>query len=112
MPGMNGDDLTKSQIQQLQAVVARYHRFLMRLTDRMNRRGFIPTDSLMAKAMDAQNAIHALGVELHYLGCDHGVGRPPRNKQPHWSEAMGRDETPRGDIATGKIDPQKGRGGG
>jgi hypothetical protein len=75
---MTGDDLTKLQVRQLQAVVARYHRFFLKLTDRMNRRGFVPSDPLMAKAFEAQTALHSLGVELHYLSCDKGVGRPPR----------------------------------
>ena len=32
---------------------------------------------LMKLATDARNAMHALGVELHYQSCGNGVGRPP-----------------------------------
>jgi hypothetical protein len=83
---MTGKDLTTAQLQRLQAIVWRYHRFFVRLTDRMNRKGFLPGDPLLVKAFEAQRAIHALLVELHYLTVKMGLGD---DKEDHWSKAMG-----------------------
>ena len=74
MPGMTGKDLTPAQLHQLQAIVRRYHRFFLRLTDRMNRKGFKVDDPLLVKAFAAQHAIHALSVELHYHTVKMGLG--------------------------------------
>jgi hypothetical protein len=105
---MTRDDLTKAQVQQLHATILRYHRFLMKLTDRMNRRGFAPDDPLLVKAFGAQSAIHTLSVELHYLSCDSGAGEPPRQRKaepPHGMEALGWKGVPRDAKATGEINP-------
>ena len=40
----------------------------------MNRIGFIPDDELMAAAIKARDAVHALHVKVHYAACDGGVG--------------------------------------
>ncbi len=83
---MTGKDLTTAQLQQLQAIVRRYHRFFLRLTDRMNRKGFKVDDLLLVKAFEAQWAIHALSVELHYLTVKMGLGD---DEEDHWSKATG-----------------------
>ena len=53
--------------------------YLCRLRDRMEKRGFSPTDKLVRLTVTAYDALHALSIELHYLSCEAGVGRqsPP-----------------------------------
>jgi hypothetical protein len=50
--------------------------YLYRLRERMEKQGFPPNDKLLKLTDAAYNAIHALTVELHYLSCESGVGRP------------------------------------
>jgi hypothetical protein len=52
--------------------------YLHRLRERMEKAGFPPDDKLFALVSKAYDAVHALFVELHYLGCESGVGREPR----------------------------------
>ena len=89
---MTCDDLTPDQVAALTASVRRQIRYLGRLRDRMNARGFAPDDRLYRVAEDAFNAVHALGVELHYLTCPAGtVGRsrfePKEGEVPGWIRA-------------------------
>ena len=66
---MTSNDLTREQIEALLASVRRQLSYLGKLRDRMNQRGFPPDDPLYVAATGAFNAVHALGVELHYLTC-------------------------------------------
>ena len=50
--------------------------FLHRLGERMDKRQFPPNDKLVLLTRRAYEALHALCVELHYLSCGSGVGRP------------------------------------
>jgi hypothetical protein len=52
--------------------------YLYRLRERMERRGFPPNDKLLKLTDAAYKAVHALAVELHYMGCESGVGRPTK----------------------------------
>ncbi len=54
---------------------------LIRLRGRMVEVGFIPTDRLYQLVCDAQDAVQALTVELHYQSCAGGVGRSPDENQ-------------------------------
>ena len=50
----------------------------LRLRTRMEKVGSTPNDRLFVLVCDAYDALHALSVELHYLSCESGVGRPTR----------------------------------
>ena len=49
--------------------------YLHRLQRRMEVRGFPPQDLLYQLVAQAYDAMHHLYIELHYRGCDRGVGR-------------------------------------
>ena len=49
-------------------------RYLSRFKRRMTYRGFPPDDPLLAAVVNAENALHALSVEVHYLSCGDSVG--------------------------------------
>jgi hypothetical protein len=66
---------TDDQIAALKETVRRQLCFLGGLRDRMNRLGFAPDDRLYVHVTAAWNAVQALHVEIHYLGCKSGVGR-------------------------------------
>lgn len=86
---MTSEDLTPDQAKAVGIVVGRHLRYLGRLRDRMQRRGFPPNDPLVLSLTEAYNAIHGLNVRLHYLGCRHGVGRPAK-PQPDTDDASKR----------------------
>jgi hypothetical protein len=48
----------------------------------MIKRKFLESDPLLQRVRSAHGAVHALSVELHYLSCDSGVGRPERKRKP------------------------------
>jgi len=75
---MDSNDLTRVQCEALQAEIGRMADYLDRLRKRMTAERFPPNDPLVLRTSTAYNAILALGVELHYLKCDSGVGRLPR----------------------------------
>jgi hypothetical protein len=75
---MDSTDLSKQQIEQIAAVVRRQLRYLYALRTRMEKRGFRGDDELYLATCRAFNTLQGLGVTLHYLSCDGGVGRPPR----------------------------------
>jgi hypothetical protein len=67
--------ITPEQARILSLTVGRYLNYLGRLRRRMELRGFTPTMPLYQLVNDAYDKTHALSVELHYLGCESGVGR-------------------------------------
>jgi hypothetical protein len=54
--------------------------YLNRLKHRMRRTGFPPDDPLLATVCRAENAMHELHVQIHYLTCGDSVGRRPSDK--------------------------------
>jgi hypothetical protein len=50
--------------------------YLVRLRERMGQVGFVPGDQLYQLARAAENAMRDLFIELHYLSCESGTGRP------------------------------------
>jgi hypothetical protein len=50
--------------------------YLHRLRDRMDERGFLPTDPVYVSVAAALDSVHDLWVKTHYLSCGSGVGRP------------------------------------
>jgi len=63
---MRPDDLTFAQAEALKAQVARHLRWLNRLCDRMNRRGFPPHTPMVQSAHRARSALQDLHVAAHY----------------------------------------------
>ena len=51
--------------------------YLFRLHQRMEKRGFLPSDPYYQLVCRAYDAMHVLCVQTHYLSCN-GVGRPRR----------------------------------
>ena len=72
---MESKSLTDEQIAALKETVRRQLRFLGRVRDRMNHLSFPPSDPLYVLVTQAWNAMQALHVELHYMGCKSGVWR-------------------------------------
>ena len=76
---MQADDLTREQARALKNKLQPMLSYLGRLKDRMRRKGFVADDRLLAAVCRAEDAVHALSVEVHYLVCGDRVGRaqPP-----------------------------------
>jgi hypothetical protein len=66
---MTGDDLTPEQLTWFKAIVGRHVRFYGRVRTRMERRPFRGDDPPYLAVCGAFDAVHALNVNLHYLGC-------------------------------------------
>ena len=49
--------------------------YLSRLRERMEKTHFPPNDELYLLVKSAQDAVHALWVNLHYRSCEGQVGR-------------------------------------
>jgi hypothetical protein len=75
---MDSSLLTTEQAKVLCEQVRRHLAYLHALRERMVKRGFPPDDKLRQLTEQAYDATHALSVELHYLTCSSGVGRPRR----------------------------------
>src|SRR5215471_14632906 len=75
---MDSESLRKWQIKKIHDALAPTLGYLSRLQRRMELKGFPPDDPLFQKAVKAQAAMQSLVMELHYLSCDGGVGRPRR----------------------------------
>ena len=56
--------------------------YLSRLKGRMVRRGFPNDDRLMRAAVDAENALHALTVEVRYLAMNASKAEQPLTVDP------------------------------
>jgi len=72
------DRLTTDQAAKIKEALGPATGYLWRLVDRLVTVGIDVRDPrLMKLATEAWEAMHALGVELHYPSCGHGVGRQP-----------------------------------
>src|SRR6478735_7005031 len=78
---MQSNDLTRDQARALKNKLHPMLGYLARVKRRMVRRGFLNDDPLLAAVVRAEDAMHALHVEVHYLGCDSGVGRERRRSR-------------------------------
>ena len=72
---MDSSDITTERAEQIQRSLFRLHNYLCRLTRRMERGGFPPTDPLFQATTRAYDAVNALS---HYMACKSGVYRPRR----------------------------------
>jgi hypothetical protein len=74
---MRSDDLTRDQARALKNKLQPMLGYLNRLKKRMVSKGFPPDDPLLAAVCHAENAVHELCVEVHYLACGDSVGHRP-----------------------------------
>src|SRR3954467_4923615 len=72
---MQSDDLTRQQATALKNKLRPMLDYLSRLKRRMVNRGFLSGDPLLDAVVQAENAVHALHVQVHYLSCGDVVGR-------------------------------------
>jgi hypothetical protein len=77
---MRSDQLTRRQYDVLKEQIRVRLSYLNRLQARMIKRGFLHSDPLLQRAIEARSAMHSLHIEIHYLSCDSGVGRPARER--------------------------------
>jgi hypothetical protein len=76
---MCSDDLTPEQARALKNKLQPMLGYLNRLKHRMRRRGFPPDDPLVAAVCHAEDAVHQLHVQMHYIVCDASAGRKRRD---------------------------------
>jgi hypothetical protein len=80
---MNADDLTPKQVQRLNDAIRRQLGYLTRLVQRMERRGWEPSDRVFRAALDAQRAMYTLSVHLHYAAVRDWVHWPVSPSKSH-----------------------------
>jgi hypothetical protein len=78
LPAMQCDDLTPEQARALKNKLQPMLGYLNRLKQRMRRRGFQADDRLLSAVCRAEDSVHALHVEVHYLACGENTGRRKR----------------------------------
>jgi hypothetical protein len=76
-PGATMDRLTRPQVEALLDAIHERLGYMVRVRERMEKVGFLPTDELYALVRAAEMAMHSLWVYLHYRSCERGSGRPP-----------------------------------
>jgi hypothetical protein len=74
---MDSSNLTTEQADQMHKSLFRLANYLSRVVRRMERTGFPPHDPLFKSASRAYDAVCSLCMDLHYMSCKSGVGRPP-----------------------------------
>src|SRR4051812_3139240 len=72
---MQADDLTRQEAAALKNKLRPMLGYLGKLKRRMVQRGFLSGDPLLDAMVQAENAVHALHVQVHYLSCGDVVGR-------------------------------------
>jgi hypothetical protein len=84
------DRLIPDQARKIKEAVGPTLGYFARLVERMDRTDLRHHDpNLYRLVTAARDAMHALGVELHYQSCGHGVGRPATRGQRHQEDKMG-----------------------
>ena len=78
MESMDSDDFTREQCQRLHETMGRLLQYFQRLERHLEDLQFDRTEKFFRFVFDAQNLMHSLSVETHYMSCDSGVCRPPR----------------------------------
>ena len=77
---MDSNDLTTEQAGTMRESLFGLANYLHRVVTRMEKRGFPPDDRLYQHAKRAYDAVCSLGMELHYLSCKRGVGKPRKEQ--------------------------------
>jgi hypothetical protein len=75
---MDSRDLTPEQCRKLQQQLRPSLLYLHALLERCRQQAFPTDDKVRQLAEAAHDAVFSLNVELHYLSCEHGVGRLSR----------------------------------
>jgi hypothetical protein len=70
------------QAEQLNKTIRRQLNYLRRLQGRMVEVGFSRDDKLLQLVRRAYEDVFSRSVDLHYLSCASGVGRPPNRDEP------------------------------
>jgi hypothetical protein len=78
---MDSDELTTEQADRIHKSLFRLANYLSRVVKRMERTGFPPDDPLFKSARRAYDAVCSFCMDLHYLSCKSGVGKPPRKRK-------------------------------
>lgn len=79
---MDSSQLTTEQAAALRDKIGDLREYVLRLKKRIDENGFPQDDKLRRLVAKAEDALQHLWVELHYMSCGHGVGRPsPRDKK-------------------------------
>jgi hypothetical protein len=78
---MDSNDLRRWQVQKIRRALERTLGYLTRLKRRMEVVGFPTNDPLFLDVVKTQHAMQDLVMELHYLGCQSGVGKKPRGER-------------------------------
>lgn len=73
---MDSDQLKPWQARTLVDAFRPMFQYLSKLKRRMEETGFPPDDRLYQLVAETQSLTQDLHMELHYLSCEHGVGRP------------------------------------
>ena len=75
---MDSSNLRPWQTKKIRGSLERALGYLTRLKRRMEVTGFPPDDPLFVDVVSAQHTMQKLMMELHYLGCQSGVGKKPK----------------------------------
>jgi hypothetical protein len=78
---MDSGDLTTDQAAQMRKSLFRLANYLNRVVNRMERTGFPPNDPLFQSARRAYDAVCTFSMDLHYLSCKSGVGKPAQSRK-------------------------------
>src|SRR3954447_17801180 len=78
---MQADDLTREQAAALKNKLRPMLAYLGKLKRRMVQRGFFNEDPLLAAVVKAENELHALHCQVHYLSCGEVVGENRRGRE-------------------------------
>src|SRR3954471_11915618 len=103
---MQADDLTREQAAALKNKLRPMLGYLAKLKRRMVQRGFLTGDPLLDAVVNAEDAVHALHVQVHYLSCGDVVGRRRSSPTMLAHGSGGNDssgETSAGQAAGGKA---------
>jgi hypothetical protein len=87
---MDSSNLTMEQAAQMHKSLFRLANYLSRMVKRMERTGFPPNDPLFKSASRAYDAVCSVCMDLHYLSCKSGVGRPPNENRTNEERTHGR----------------------
>ena len=87
---MDSRDISRAQAEEMRDRLRTYANYLHRLRRRMDARGFPLSDELLLATDRAYDEARGLVMNLHYLSCKSGVGRPPREA------GRNREDTPDG----------------
>ena len=64
---MTENDLTRDQVNVLNAKISSMRAYFTRLIERMNKRNFSRNDPLFRRVLSTSAAIHDLSIHVHYL---------------------------------------------